>query len=169
MDWHPHLPEDFCISRLSEVPALAPPLASAHAQEWAHLYADWSREVALADFQMETESRDLPVTWVIHQQGKTLMGSISLVKDDLPNFPELNPWLASLLVFPEFQGQGLGRILVQKALDALRHHQYRHAFLFTEDKVPFFSKFNFSAHGLANAQGHEVTIMKWTNPELMKS
>ena len=84
---------------------------------------NWNEAVALADFRMENESLDLPATWVIHNQAKAVMGSISLIKDDLPAFPDLNPWLASLLVFPEFQGHGLGRILVQKALENVRRHR----------------------------------------------
>ena len=169
MDSHSQPIKNFSVSRLSDVPTFAPLLASAHAREWGHLYANWNQDVALADFQMEFGSPDLPTTWVIHHRGETVMGSISLVRDDLPNHPELNPWLASLLVFPAYQGLGFGRILVKKALDVLRQHQYRHAFLFTEDKAPFFSKFNFSVYGQANAAGHEVTIMKWANSEPIKS
>lgn len=165
MDFQKNDAKDFSISRLSDVPAFAPLLASAHAREWGHLYANWNQDMALVDFQMENGGPDLPVTWVLHNRTDTVMGSISLVRDDLPGHPELNPWLASLLVFPEFQGQGLGRVLMQKALEVLRHHRYRHAFLFTEDKVPFFSKFNFSVYGQAQAEGQGVTIMKWTNPE----
>ena len=165
MDFQKNDAKDFSISRLSDVPAFAPLLASAHAREWGHLYANWNQDMALVDFQMENGGPDLPVTWVLHNRTDTAMGSISLVRDDLPGHPELNPWLASLLVFPEFQGQGLGRVLMQKALEVLRHHRYRHAFLFTEDKVPFFSKFNFSVYGQAQAEGQGVTIMKWTNPE----
>ena len=94
------------------------------------------------------------------------MGSISLVKDDLPGFSDLNPWLASLLVFPRFRGRGLGRILTQTALDFLAEHRHPHAFLFTEDKASFFSKFQFAVHAKTQAQGKEVTLMKWTNPRL---
>ena len=165
MDSPPKRMENFSVSRLSDVPAFAPLLASAHAREWGHLYANWSQVTALADFRLEKRTSELPSTWVIHNQTGTLMGSISLVKDDLPSHPGLNPWLASLLVFPEFQGYGLGRVLMQKALEVLRHYRYRHAFLFTEDKAPFFSKFSFSVYRQAQAEGHAVTIMKWTNPE----
>ena len=94
------------------------------------------------------------------------MGSISLVMDDLPGHPDLNPWLASLHVFPEFRGRGLGRLLVQHALDFLRQQKYLRAYLFTEDQVPFFSKFGFSVHRPAKANGHPVTIMKWKKPDL---
>ena len=89
------------------------------------------------------------------------MGSISVVRDDLPGHPDLNPWLASLLMFPEFRGRGLGKILMRTALDFLSEHHYPNAYLFTEDKVPFFSKFNFTVHARTHAQGRAVTIMKW--------
>ena len=152
---------DFTVSRLCEIPSLAPVLAAAHAREWGHLYAQWDKEVALADFQSETAKSAIPTTWVIHDRADTPMGSISLVKDDLPGYPDLNPWLASLYVFPDFRGRGLGRILVQKALDAVHQARFPNVYLFTEDQVPFFSRFGFVVHRPAQANGHVVTIMKW--------
>jgi predicted N-acetyltransferase YhbS len=152
------------VSRLCDVPSFAPALAEAHAREWRHLYAGWDRNAALADFLLERPEAGLPTTWVAHHPSGILMGSVSLVLDDLPGHPGLNPWLASLLVFPRFRGHGLGRVLTQKVLDFLHEHRYPHAFVFTEDQVPFFSKFGFSVHGPAQANGHPVTIMKWTNP-----
>ena len=136
-------------------------LAAAHAREWKHLYAGWNEAVALADFHAEQESAALPTTWVIHNHSEALMGSISLVMDDLPGHPHLNPWLASLYVFPKFRGRGLGRILVQRALEAVQQHQIPNIYLFTENQVPFFSKFGFTIHGPAQANGQAVTIMKW--------
>ena len=157
--------EVFLTSPLCDVPLFAPFLAAAHAREWGHLYANWDQDTALGDFQMEKGNSDLPTTWVIHHHSGPLMGSVSLLMDDLSGHPDLNPWLASLFVFPEFRNRGLGRILVQKVLDVVGYHQFPHAFLFTENKASFFSKFNFGIHGQTKAEGHEVTLMKWTNPK----
>jgi len=157
--------EDSQISRLCEVPSFAPAFATAHAREWGHLYASWDEAAALTDFRQERPGGDLPITWVIHRGSDNLLGSVSVVWDDLPGHPDLNPWLASLLVFPKFRGRGLGKLLVRQALDFLAAHRHPHAYLFTEDQVPFFSKFQFAVQAKAKAQGHEVTIMKWTNPD----
>ena len=157
---------DFSLSRLCEVPWFAPALAEAHAREWGHLYAQWNQETALADFRLEKVNSDLPTTWVAHHPSGILMGSVSVVLDDLPGFPDLNPWLASLFVFPKFRGRGLGRVLTQKVQDFLHEHRYPHAFVFTEDQVPFFSKLGFSVHSPAQANGHPITIMKWTDSAL---
>lgn len=161
----PAAPADFSVSRLCKVPSFAPALAEAHAREWGHLYAHWNQEAALADFRLEKVNSDLPTTWVAHHSSGILLGSVSLVLDDLPGHPGLNPWLASLFVFPRFRGRGLGRMLTQTALDFLAEHRHPHAFLFTEDKASFFSKFGFSVHGPAQANGHPVTIMKWTDSQ----
>lgn len=156
----------FSISRLGEVPSFAPVLADTHVREWGHLYAGWDQNSALAEFSLEKPEPGLPTTWVAHHPSGILLGSISLVLDDLPGHPGLNPWLASLFVFPKFRGCGLGKVLTQKALDFLCKHQYPRAFVFTEDQIPFFSKFHFGIHAKARAQGHEVTVMKWANPHL---
>ena len=161
----PAAPADFSVSRLCEVPSFAPALAEAHAREWGHLYANWNQETALADFRLEKVNSDLPTTWVAHHPAGILLGSVSLVLDDLPGHPGLNPWLASLFVFPKYRGRGLGRILTQTALDFLAARRYPHAFLFTKDQVAFFSKFQFAVHAKSKAQGREVTIMKWMNPQ----
>ena len=160
------MPETFSISRLCEVSSFAPALAEAHAREWGHLYAGWDEAAALTDFRQERPGGDLPTTWVIHRGSDTLMGSVSVVRDDLPGHPDLNPWLASLLVFPKFRRRGLGKLLVRHGLDFLAAHRHPHAYLFTKDQAPFFSKFGFAIHAKTQAQGNEVTIMKWTNPHL---
>ena len=162
----PAAPADFSVSRLCEVPSFAPALAEAHAREWGHLYAGWDRNAALADFLLERPEAGLPTTWVAHHPSGILRGSVSLVLDDLPDHPGLNPWLASLYVFPKFRGRGLGKLLVRQALDFLHQIKCPHAFLFTEDQVAFFSKFGFSVHGPAQANGRPVTIMKWTDSAL---
>lgn len=156
--------EDFSVSRLCEVPSYAPVLAAAHAREWAHLYADWNEAVALSDFEAEQKMTDVPTTWVAHHPSHGPMGSVSLVRDDLPDRPAFNPWLASLYIFPEFRNRGLAKLLIHQTLVFLRQKKCPHAYLFTEDKVPFFSKFAFAVHGTTKAKGHDVTIMKWTNP-----
>jgi predicted N-acetyltransferase YhbS len=153
------------VSRLCDVPFFAPALAEAHAREWGHLYAHWNQETALADFSLEKPESDLPTTWVAHHPSGILMGSVSLVLDDLPGHPGLNPWLASLFVFPKFRGRGLGKLLVQQALDFLHQRKYPHAYLFTEDQVAFFSNFGFVIVGKTKANGHLVTVLKWTNPQ----
>ena len=160
------LTRDLSVSPLAKVPSFAPALAAAHAQEWGHLYTNWNQEAALLEFKMEKEGSDLPVTWVAHHPSGALMGSVSLVLDDLPGHSGLNPWVASLFVFPKFRGRGLGKVLTQKALDFLCQQQHPHAFLFTQDKAPFFSKFQFTVHAKTQAQGKKVTLMKWTNPHL---
>ena len=159
------VPVSVSISRLCEAPSFVPALAKAHAREWGHLYANWNQETALADFRLERAGSDLPTTWVAHHPSGILLGSVSLVLDDLPGHPGLNPWLASLFVFPKFRKQGLGKVLVGQALDFLCQQKYPHIYLFTEGQVPFFSKFGFSVHGPAQANGHPVTIMKWTSPD----
>ena len=166
MNTQPFLTKDLSVSPLTKVPSFAPALAKAHAREWRHLYANWNQEVALAEFKMEKEGSVLPVTWVAHHPSGALMGSVSLVLDDLPGHSGLNPWVASLFVFPKFRGRGLGRVLTQTVLDFVTKHRHPHAYLFTEDKASFFSKFGFMISAKTQAQGHEVTLMRWTSPHL---
>lgn len=169
MESNPTSMRDVSISPLWEVPSFAPVLAQAHAREWGHLYANWNEKVALADFETEREGTAFPATWVAHHPSHGPMGSVSLVQDDLPDRPALNPWLASLFVFPEFRGRGLGKSLVQEALGQLRRRGHPQAFLFTENRVSYFAEFNFTFQEQARAKGHLVSVMKWTHPDAQPS
>jgi N-acetylglutamate synthase-like GNAT family acetyltransferase len=148
------------VTPLRQVPHYIPRLAEAHAREWAHLYTAWNRETARAEFHSEGKTAALPTTLVLHQPDGQLIGSVSLILNDLPSRPDLNPWLASLYVFPDFRRQGHGRRLVQAALS--KSHELGHTalFLFTENRVSFFSQFGFEVVCQETAAAHAITIMR---------
>jgi monoamine oxidase len=116
---------------------LAPLLAGWHDGEWGHLYdpAVWNREIGLAEFVAMARAGSSDQTWVAFDGGGRLpddvLGSVSLMaNDDLPGFGHLTPWLASLYVVASARGRGVGRMLVERALDRAAEggHQYVHLF-----------------------------------------
>jgi N-acetylglutamate synthase-like GNAT family acetyltransferase len=152
------------ITRLVSVPHYAPKLAAAHAQEWQHLYSSWNEKTAMCDFLKEFHGDEIPTTLVLHDGNQGLIGSVSLVRDDLPDREDLNPWLASLYIMPQFRKRGYGRSLVQEAVRLYSTFGYDRAYLFTETAGPYFARFGFVAIDSVLANGRPVTIMERTEP-----
>jgi predicted N-acetyltransferase YhbS len=157
------------ITRLASVPHYAPMLAAAHAREWQHLYSSWNEETALRDFLKEFHGNEIPTTLVLHDAIQGLIGSVSLVRDDLPGREDLNPWLASLYIMPRFRKRGYGRLLVHEAVRLYGCFGYDRVFLFTEAAQPYFARFGFVAIEGALANGRPVTIMERTEPSSHRS
>jgi amino-acid N-acetyltransferase len=74
---------------------------------------------------------------VAHEDGK-LIGAIGMEPYGL------SALLRSLAVAPEYQGQGLGRALVERLLHQAREQGVKQIFLLTETALEFFPKFGFT-------------------------
>jgi len=141
------------------VPQYVAELAAAHGREWQHLYSNWNAETALSAFRRELPGDAIPITLVLHDASEGLIGSVSLVRDDLPGREDLNPWLASLYVMPQFRGRGHGSRLVEEALRLFQSLGYDRVHLFTETAMPWFARFGFVVVDRALANNNPVTIM----------
>jgi predicted N-acetyltransferase YhbS len=122
----------------------AEPLAALHAAEWGHHYAGWDAATVLAEFAVQHSDGRLPTT-LVAVAGETLLGSVSLIFDDLPGWEHLNPWLASFYVLPGYRRQGIGGQLLRAAEETLRTQGNSTAYLFTEARANYFA-----AHGWLN-------------------
>lgn len=61
-----------------------------------------------------TQSND--TIYIALSPTNTLLGTVSLVAHDLPEKKHLSPWIASLYVYPDYCGQGVGKKLIAYAL-----------------------------------------------------
>jgi GNAT superfamily N-acetyltransferase len=50
---------------------------------------------------------------LVAEQGGRLAGTCLFVREEIDPLHDVSPWLAGLVVAPEFRGQGIGRLLVQ--------------------------------------------------------
>jgi GNAT superfamily N-acetyltransferase len=143
---------------LRDHPELIPQLADWQDREWGHLYRVWNRSMAVRLLQSEPPDGRLPQT-LLAMDGDRLLGSVSLVFNDLPGREDLNPWVASFFVIAPERGHGVGGRLLVAAENALRTQHIRRVYLFTETAQPFFEKHGWTAHEPADANGHPVLIM----------
>lgn len=134
---------DLGINLLDGADPLADELAMRHAAEWRHLYEDWGLAAARAEFRTHKTDGLLPATLVLHDNGQ-VAGSVSLIYGDCEARKDLNPWLASLYVFPEFRGQGHAHRLVEAAIRHAAAAAQKELHVFTELAGGLFRRHGFA-------------------------
>ncbi len=97
------------ISQLADVPFFRDELATLHAAEWKHLYADWDERSALAEFLNQKADASLPATLVLHE-GMELVGSVSVVFGDCPARLDSDDFSPPALVCPKSPRRSVGQI-----------------------------------------------------------
>ena len=96
-------------------------------QGWDHTF-DAYVAIPLAEFARSQSSRER--IWIV-EDGERTVGSLAIVK-----FSEREAQLRWLLLIPEMRGQGIGRKLVEEALDFCRDAGYSSVFLWTVNTLP---------------------------------
>lgn len=140
-------------------PEHAPALARLQVAAWQHLYTNWDEATALAEFAAQQKDGTLPTT-LIACEGDELLGSVSLIHDDLPGWETLNPWLASLLVLPAQRRRGIGGTLLRAAEGLLVAAGVTTAYLFTEHRQQWFSARGWLHHADTVVVGYPATLMR---------
>jgi GNAT superfamily N-acetyltransferase len=134
-------------------------LAELCAAEWQHLYTRWNRDAALRELQSLNADGTIPLCLIAMEEGE-LLGTVSLVYDDLPGYERLNPWVASLFVLQRHRGKQIGSRLLREAERLLIRNRVADAYLFTESARAFFEKLGWQVFEQAKANGHRVFILR---------
>jgi hypothetical protein len=100
---------------LARHPQAIATLAAWHHAEWQHLIPGWSLEETAAELASHTGDRALPTT-IVALAGDEVVGSASLLREDMPGTEAWSPWLASVYVAPAWRDKGIGRLLVERAV-----------------------------------------------------
>jgi N-acetylglutamate synthase-like GNAT family acetyltransferase len=121
----------------------------ANDQGWDNTF-DAYVAIPLSEFAKSHSSRER--IWIV-EKGDRIVGSVTIVK-----FSDKKAQLRCLLLDPEVRGMGLGRRLVEEALDFCRVVGYSSVFLWTVNKLPI------AAHLYQSAgfkQTEELTHELW--------
>lgn len=153
-------PLPMTIDYLAHHPDLIAPLAQRCASEWAHLYLTWGEGEAVEEFRTARTDGGLPATLVALDEDGTLLGTVSVIEDDLPGFEHRNPWLASLLVLTEHRNKGVGAFLVREAERFARQAGCAELYLFTESADGLFRRLGWREMEKTTANGHEVRVFQ---------
>ena len=123
----------------------------------------WADKESLGPADLEALLRNarstdkIPLSLVALADG-ALAGTINLIENDDDKRTHLRPWLAALVVRPEFRGRGIGSELVRSLLGESRRLGLRTVY-FGTDSPGFYARLGATVHERVNA---EFFIMKFS-------
>lgn len=119
-----------------------------------------SVERAIERFKLHLNEETLPLTFVA-LDGDKPVGMCSLRENDGIR-PDLTPWLGSLIVDPEYQGQGIAQQLMDTVKAKAQTLHFNQCFLFAFDsKIPdYYARHGWSKIGMDEFQDKPVTVME---------
>jgi N-acetylglutamate synthase-like GNAT family acetyltransferase len=117
-------------------------------------------DMLIGGFRARTARHAIPKTFVALENDQ-IVGTASLVEDDMPTRPELTPWLAAVYVLPEFRHRGIGLALVKAAMREAEALGVERLYLFTPDRVRFYNRLGWKVIEHTEYRGQNVTIMSY--------
>jgi GNAT superfamily N-acetyltransferase len=143
---------------LKDAPDHLATLALWHQKEWSYLNPGETIEQRMARMQPFLNDNFIPSTFIA--KNHTMLGSASIVENDMKTEPQLSPWLASVFVAPEHRKKGIGSSLVLHVMAQARNRKIKTLYLFTPDKENFYLELGWQTNRIAQHHGHQVTIMQ---------
>ncbi|MEA3207180.1 MAG: hypothetical protein QOE70_237 [Chthoniobacter sp.] len=147
------------LAYLRDRPDLFPLLAQWIWDEWGHLLVQRSAQEFEAWLRTAKRGPGVPTTLIWLESGEPV-GTVSLESDDMEIRRDLSPWLASLYVVPAHRGRGLGRALVQAAVEEARTAGVPTLYLYTPGQEGFYTALAWERLETSAYCGVPVTIMR---------
>ena len=147
------------IHYLADYPQFIPLLAEWQHTAFGHFNPNTSLEQRTTKIRQSAGRTAMPIT-LVAVSGADLLGSASLVAQDMSTHPELSPWLASVYVYPDYRRQGIGSKLVGRIeMEAARLGLSR-LYLYTPDKQAFYQRLDWSVVASEAYRNYTVAIME---------
>lgn len=148
------------IQSITAHPDVVDTLAAWHHAEWGELMATWSLEDARRELREHVEaSAGYPTTLVALDEDGRILGSVSLVATDAPEFAEYTPWLASLYVAPSARGAGVGSALVRAIVEHAHRLGFATLYLFTPGSPQIYLNCLWREQGTLRLGASDVVLM----------
>ncbi len=130
-----------------------------HHHEWGYLNPGRTLEARIERMREHFEGKPIPATYVAEIEGE-IVGSASIVVSDMPERPELTPWLASVFVDPNARKKNVGRTVVQRVMQHAREIGVKTLYLYTPDREHFYRHMGWQTIEKLEYHGANVTMMK---------
>lgn len=152
------------ISTLKNKPHHLMTLARWHHAEWSYLNPQRSFDERVAEMQEDLEGKVIPTTYIAEDEQGTLLGSASILADDMSSHPELTPWLASVYVDQSQRGKGIGSTLVKRVMQHAQDNGIKRLYLYTPDQEQLYARLGWEFYSHEPYNGTPVTMMTFTVP-----
>jgi predicted N-acetyltransferase YhbS len=145
---------------IAKRPEFISTLATWFQDEWGS-YTKNSVGARCKELEAKIDNGQLPLTMVATIENK-LLGTYSLDLADLPNRPDLSPWLASVYVNPVFRNQGIGKKVVKESLMHAQSLQLETLYLYTSHHAKWYESMGWQFMEEAVYGQEPITIMKFS-------
>ena len=96
---------------------------------------------------------------LVAEMGGVAVGSGLFIRNELEPMHDLTPWLAGLVVVPEYRGRGIGRDLVRAIETHARSVGCRELHLYTGDAEPFYASLGWDVADRFTQDGELMVLM----------
>jgi len=112
------------IELLADHPEALPTLKDLFESEWEPYYGAEGPGDAETDIKNSANRTELPIAVVALVDGN-VCGTAALKTESVTSYPDYFPWLAGLLVAPEYRRQGMGEQLMEKIENLAKQLGYK--------------------------------------------
>jgi predicted N-acetyltransferase YhbS len=131
------------ISRMKAKPSVIERVAELRRAAFFHESAYTLAEDREALWRIAASKGEEEQGFVADAEG-TIVGSGLLVRRELDQYHDFGPWLAGLVVHPEWRGQGIGSMLVRAIEDQARRNEAARLYLYTYETERFYRGLDWS-------------------------
>jgi predicted N-acetyltransferase YhbS len=146
------------IEYLADRPEHVATVAAWHRREWGHLRPEESLEIRASKLRARSGHRQIPTVFIASTDG-TPLGSAMLVAHDMDSHLHWSPWLAGVVVAPEYRGRGIGAALVEHAVAEARELGLPTLYLYTFSTEQYYARLGWQLIERSSYFGESVSIM----------
>ena len=146
------------IYTLKDRPEYLLTLADWHHAEWSYLNPERSLDERIEEMREDLQGKVIPTTFVAERDGE-LLGSATILADDMSSHPELTPWLASVYVAVAHRNKGVGTVLIRQVMQHARDNGIARLYLYTPDQEQLYARLGWQIYSREPYNGTPVTIM----------
>jgi predicted N-acetyltransferase YhbS len=147
------------IDYLADHEDVLPQLAVWQHEQWGYLNPQNSVETRAEKLRRRSGKGAIPTTFVGFIEGE-LVGSASLVENDLPSRRDLFPWLASVYVHPSRRRKGIGSQLVERVVTQTEALGHPRLYLITPDQESFYRRMGWILMARFPHRGEQTALME---------
>lgn len=126
--------------------------------EWGLQNPDVSMNNTLESIQKRTRSAVVPFS-ITAKAGEVLVGTASVIANDLPHFPQFTPWLAGVFVAPHWRGKGIADRLCKETDQVVRLLGFQKYFLFTYSTDKYYAERGWRQIAESENRGKPIIVM----------
>ena len=149
------------IELLADHPEFIPELAELHFAEWSHLNPGEGLAGKKEYLRQNSGRNGVPV-FFIAVDGAELIGSASLIAQDMDDRPDLTPWLADVFVKPGHRGHGVATALIRRIEAEAESAGIVKLYLYTPDAAGMYRRLGWTTVEACKYKGVDVVIMART-------